>query len=803
MLKNILVISFRHMVRNKAFTIINVFGLAVSMSLAMLMLTIIHEQLSFDDFHTDRDRIFRVNSQVNHAEWGIIDFACAPLPLGDVLRQSYGVASHVVRVNRQLRGEASFAEVKVPLKGLFTEPSFLDVFHFPLMKGDKAGALQDPFSLVLTQEAAEKIFGRTDVVGQSVAVGSLGEFEVTGVLEHRAGKTHFDFEALASISTLASLEKRGKMAKVEGDWSAYFDNYVYLKVPDASSVADVERALDEVSRRFGSGLLSDGKEISYAFYLQPLGAITPGPELSGNMGAGIPSYMLGFLSALAGLVLLMSLFNYTNLTIAKSLSRAREIGVRKVAGAKRHQVFGQFVGEAMVFSFLSLGGAYVILQFLKAGFLELSFREDFFIDLNEDLSLYGIFIVFAAAVGLLAGLLPAVYLSSLQPVRVLKDVQAIRVYSKLTFRRILLVTQFTLSVVCVMIVSIMYQQLDFMLAADYGIEEKSNLTVDLQGQPYRRVAPVIRALPGVERVGGISQRLGTWDGGSGQYRARPGDPPVVAADFRVDEHYVENLALDFLAGKNFDPAAQSGGEREIILNQSAVQKLGFASAAEAIGEVVLAEDTLPLRIAGVVKDFHFRPLTNAVGPLALRRDVSKLRYLSVNVQPSRQPEVVEAMRSAWKLLDPVHPLDVVRMADEIDEAYADTGMRDMLVIMGYAAVLVITLACLGMLGMALYMAKVRTKEVGIRKVMGASSSDVLVLLGKSYMALIAAAILVGMPISYVAGEIFLESYPYRVSISPMLMGAVVMLILSLSIIMVWSQTRRVATANPVRWLRNE
>lgn len=803
MLKNILLTALRNMGRNKSFTIINLAGLSVSMSLALLILTIIHEQLSYDSFHKEADRVFRVNTHLLHSEWGTIDFACAPLPAAEVLKNDLPQVTHAVRVNRQLRGEAVQGETKVPLKGLFTESSFLEVFNFPLLHGSQTAALEAPRSIVLTSSAAEKLFGQADVVGQSIRLGNLGDFQVTGVLSPMEGKTHFEFEALASLSTLPALERQGRQSPVTENWSAYYDNYVYIKLAEGAQPGEMEGALAEISRKHGTGLRSDGKDIGYAFYLQPLDEITPGVELSGSMGAGVPRYMLVFLSVLAAIVLLMSLFNFANLTIAKSLSRAREIGVRKVIGAKRSQVFLQFIGEAVVFSLMALVLSYLLLQLMKVGIFGLSLRQNFLIDLGEDARLYVIFFFFAVVTGILAGLLPATYLSSFLPVNVLKSMQHTKGYSLTILRKGLLVTQFTLSVVFVMLVAIVYRQLDFMVKADYGIEQETNLTVDLQGKSFEKVAQSMRMLPGVVSVGGVSNRLGTWDGGSSHFKATPESNPIAMHEFHVDDNYLRNLALTFVAGGNFNPQEQGGREKEVILNESAVKQLGFPGPVEALGSVIVASDTLSLRVAGVVKDFHFRPLSNAIGPLAFRYDLSKLRYLSVQVPEARQAEVRLAMEGAWKATDPVHPLKSARMSDEIDEAYQETGMQDMLVITGYSTFLVISLACLGMLGMAMYSAQVRAREMGIRKVMGASTGAVMLHLSKSYMTMITIALILGIPVSYLAGSVFLEGYPYRVDISPWLVGSVVLLILSLSVATVWSQTFRVAVTNPVRWLRSE
>jgi putative ABC transport system permease protein len=803
MLRNIILTSLRNFLRNKSFSIINLIGLSVSMSLGLLIIMIIQDQLSFDNFHKDSGRIYRINTQLSHPDWGTIDFASAPLPLGEVLKNGYSLAENTVRINSELYGDVNYKNITVPVRGLFVDPSFLEVFNFPLEQGSPANALQGPNSLILTQQSAEKVFGTTDPIGQTLTIGKLGNFTVTGVLKELPGKTHFDFEVLCSTEALQSLEKSKVMSSTVDNWSTYYNNYVYVKLKKGYELAEVEKALSEINKKYCVGLQSDGKQISYSFYTQPLDKITPGPELSGQMGRGLPAFFLIFLSVLGVVVLLMSIFNFTNLTIAKSLSRVREIGVRKVVGANRYQVFFQFIGEAVVFSMGALVFSYILLQFLKDAFLQLSLREDFLISLNENISLYVAFAFFAVIVGILAGVLPATYLSAFKPSKVLKDVQNLKVYSRLTFRKMLMVVQFTLTVIFVIVVSVVYQQIDYMVSSDYGIQQKNNLNLNLKGIPFEKIANEIRNIPGVNRVGGVSHKLGTFADGSDDYKRSKDDKTMVIRHFMVDNHYIDNLSLTFLAGHNFREEEQTGREREVILNETAITQLGFEQPVEALGETIYAGDTLLLRIIGVVKDFHFRPMNNKIGPMALRYNTNAINYLSAHIESSQKESIIQSMQTIWKKFDSVHPMEYAMMEDEIDDAYRQSGMNDVLVILGYITFLIISLSCLGMLGMAMYAAQVRVKEVGIRKVMGASVMDVVLLLSKSFMALIGIAILIGVPVSYFAGQAFLEGFAYRIQITPVMLILAILLIAGLGLVIVWSQTIKVATSNPTKWLRSE
>jgi len=803
MLRNILTIALRNIYRNRTFSLINLIGLSVSMSLAMLIIIIVKEQYTFDNFHPDRDRIFRVNTRALRIEGGSEEYASAPLPIGRTLKDEYTFTEEVVRINRKLAGDATFGNVNVPVQGLIVDPSFLTVFNFPLLKGNPATALKEPNGLILTQPTAERIFGKTEPLGQTLSIMGYGEFTVTGVLKEFASKTHFQFEVLSSTAALPIFEKEGMVSPSLDNWNNYNGNYVYFKLKEGKSISEVENALREINKKYYTDLKLETRDKGYEFYLHPLVDITPGPELSNQMGQGMPTFFLVFLGTLAGIVLLMSVFNFTNLMIAKSLSRAKEIGVRKVVGAQRFQVFFQFVGETVVFSLFALILSYVILQFLKSGYLQLPLNEEFSMDLKEDYSLFFIFVAFAIVVGIIAGLLPAGYLSAFRPAHVLKDAGNLKIYSGLSFRKMLMVTQFMFSVIFVIVLLIVYRQLDFMLTADYGFDQKNKLNIRLQGVEYERLANEVKQLSGVISVGGVSHKLGTWNDRSSDYKKNRSDEPFVMRDFLVNDNYINNIDLTFLAGKNFNPSQEGDMEKNVILNETALVAFGFAGPSSAIGQTLYVQDSIMLNVIGVVKDFNFRPLNTKMGPLALRYRAKNLNYLSAKINPEQKESVMTSIGAIWKKLDPIHPIDYMMMEEEIDDAYRQAGFRDVLIIVGYITFLTVTLACLGMLGMAMYATQIRVKEVGVRKVMGASVADVVLLLSKSFMKLIGISVIIGTPISFLLGNLFLNLYAYKIEITPALLSVGIGIIMGLGLMIVCSQTIKTALSNPVKSLRYE
>jgi putative ABC transport system permease protein len=773
------------------------------MSLAMLIILIVKEQYTFDNFHHDSEQIYRVNTRALRADGGDEPYASVPLPIGAALKENYTFAESVVRINRDFNGDVTYGNVNVPVQGLFVDPSFLEVFNFPLAKGNPAVALTEPNAVVITQPAAKRIFGTAEPLGQAISVSGYGDFIVSGVLQPITGKTHFDFEMLGSLTALPSFEKAGVVSPALENWNNYYSGYVYIKLKKDQGVVQVEEALSKIAQEKYAGVKLETRDKGYEFFLQALDDITPGPVLSNQMGQGMPTFLLIFLGTLAGVVLLMSIVNFTNLMIAKSLSRAREVGVRKVVGAKRFQVFFQFVSETVVFSLFALLSSYVLLQFLKSGYLQLPLNEEFTMDLRENGSLIPIFVGFAVAVGILAGLLPASYLSAFKPASVLKDAGNLKIYSRLTFRKVLMVVQFTFSVIFVIVVLVIYRQVDFMLTADYGFDQKNKINLRLQGVEYEKAATEIRALSGVVSVGGVSHKLGTWSDRSSDYKRNISDEPFVMRDFLVDNNYIDNLDLTFLAGGNFIAAEQSDREKHVILNESALTSFGFANTVETMGQSIYVDDSVVLQVVGIVKDFHYRPLNSKIGPLALRYSTTELSYLSAQIVPSQKEQTIASIESIWKKLDPVHTIDYKMMDEEIDDAYRQAGMQDVLVIVGYIAFLAVVLACLGMLGMAMYATKVRVKEVGVRKVMGASVADVVFLLSKSFMTLIGVAVVIGTPASFFLGSMFLDLYAYKIEITPLLIGSGIMIIVGLGLVIICSQTVKAAVSNPVDSLRYE
>ncbi|MGB4841135.1 MAG: FtsX-like permease family protein [Saprospiraceae bacterium] len=803
MLKNILLTSIRNIFRNPLFSFINVFGLAVSMSLGLLIILIIKDQYSFDNFHKDSDRIFRVNTKALRTDGGSENYASAPFPLGISIKDGYSFAENIVLINNQLNGDAVYRNVIVPVHGFFADSSFLKVFNFKLEKGNPSTVLNDPDGLILTTDAAKKIFGNEDPMGKVVKFDGYGEFTVKGVFEKLSAKTHLDFEIIASLGALPLLEKQGAIKQTLNNWNNYYSNYVYIKIKKGENEKEINAALAQISRKHYAERKLETRDKGYEFYLHSLKKISPGPILSNSMGKALPVVILLFLGILAFTILLMAGLNYTNLMIAKSLKRSREIGVRKVLGATRWQIFLQFIGESVIFALVSLAASYLILQFLKTALLQLHLVQEFSIDLTEDKWVYIYFILFAISIGIFAGLLPAGYLSGFKPIVVLKNMMSKKGSERQLLRKGLMVVQFTISMVFIATVFVIFFQMRYLMQVDYGINDKNILNVNLSGNDYKKLSVELGSVAGVKQIGFVSHRLGTFQDYSDDYKLKISDAPFVMRDFRADPNFISNLKLRFAAGRNFATDLPVDRETEVIINEKALGYFNFKSADEAIGQQIYASDSIALSIVGVVNDFHFRPMNYEIGPLAFRYRPADFQHMSIAFEPGCKDKIIKALSSIWKNADPVHQLEYNLMRQDIDDAYESSGFTDILKIMEYVSFLSIIIACLGMLGMVMYNTQLRIKEVSIRKVMGAGVKDVTLLLSRSFIWLIGIGVAIGIPLSYLLGNLILQNFAYKISCGIWLISAGGVITALLGLIAICSQTIKAALANPVKNLRTE
>ncbi len=466
-------IAFRKLARHKAFSFINIVGLALGMFTCLIMVMLLADHMAFDKYNTRGDRIYRVVSVNKNLSR---HYASSPSALRDELREKYTGIEKVVCFYRGFGNEIGnrFLEKStIPVAGLYADPEVFDVFEYELEYGDPKTALVDPYSVVLTKNTARKLFKQENPVGETINVGEIGIYKVTGVLKETSHKSHIGFEALASSSTVRSLASNNKSLDPSGvtgpgidDWRGVYASWVYLLLEKGKTTDDVKLDLDQIAlEHYGN---EKSEELNWRFQLQKLTEITPTRNSYGNeVGPVLDWTLVYFMIGLSFAILATSCFNFTNLSIARSLNRAKEIGVRKVTGAARWQIFVQFLSESVVISLLSLFLAVILIFLTKNFFLDLTLIRMTQWDLSANVYVFGIFAAFAVLVGIVAGLFPAAVLSGFAPVKVLRGLNNLKLISKTGLRKVLIVSQFSIALIFIITTIVVYNQMNLFFHTDH------------------------------------------------------------------------------------------------------------------------------------------------------------------------------------------------------------------------------------------------------------------------------------------------------------------------------------------------
>jgi putative ABC transport system permease protein len=433
------------------------------MSVCMLIIVVIQDQYSYDKIHAKSDRIYRIQQVDSLASIGL-RMGSNPFVLGTELRDNYAFAEKVVILNNTFGGEGLYKDTRLDFRGLYANSEFFDVFDFPLYSGSAKGILDEPYTLVLSWETAQKFFGDEDPIGKFIEIDSLS-YEVKGVMAETRKKSHIQFEALVSLPTLEILDRQRELPRFVNNWETGWGSWIYLLLDPQSDLDKIQQALDQIS----IDKYKDLEDTNFSFYLQPLDKIVPGPLLGNEIGVFMPRVFIMFLGGLALVIMISAAFNYTSLSVARSMLRAKEVGIRKTFGAFRSQVIIQFLVEAIVIAVISLALAIALLQFLLPAFSGMQMMSLLEIRPEQNTRIYFWFLVFALVTGILSGVLPAVVISAFKPVSVLKGIAHVKFFSRITLRKILLVAQFVFSMVFIISILLIFNQMNFMIHADMGL----------------------------------------------------------------------------------------------------------------------------------------------------------------------------------------------------------------------------------------------------------------------------------------------------------------------------------------------
>lgn len=791
MIRHYLTVALRTFSRSKAYSLINLLGLTLGITCSILIFLFVYDELTFDHNHSKIENIYRLNGGWRSANDNTSQmYATVGFNEGEILKRDFSEIDKVVRFRRfwdariQKGGSEDFFLEYV----YATEPGVFEVFDLPFIHGDASTSLNDHNSIVITEKTALKYFGKTDVLGQNMRwlANDTTDFKVTGVMNNLPENTHLKFDFLIRLREPTNLRDQwfeyGYFTfftlQANADIAAVNSRIKYFTKKD---VQDVEKEIGFIAEHETIAL----KDIH--LHAEVVG------ELETNSKA---AYVYTFL--IVGIfILAMACINFMNLATARSMMRAKEIGVRKVIGAVKVQLIRQFIGEAFLMTVLAtivaLGLVYTTLPLLN------DFTGKHLTFLNQTqfwLMLSAVMVL----VTFLAGFYPALYLSAFKPVETLKG--AFKRFDRgIILRKGLVVFQFTISIALIAGMLIIWNHISFMRNKDLGFSKDQVLVVN-GARPVMKEQ--LLGISGIESVSFSNRVPGNSVGGRTIIKGwDKSDTQIVLGQLAVDHEFVNLYQLELLAGRSFDRSFPSDENEAFLVNESAMRLLGFNNPAEAIGQKLWLEDWGGKKgtVIGVLKDFHFIGVNAAIEPFSMFLHPNATRFMSLKISSDNIQDVIKGVEKVFTANVPDRPFQYSFLDQEFDKQYK-AEERFMTVFSIFAA-LAIVIACLGLYGLANFLTEQRTKEVGVRKVLGASVANILGLLTKDFLKLVGIAFVVSVPISYLGMQQWLVAFPYREEIDPLLFAATGLAVFVITIIVISYQAITTATTNPVRSLRSE
>ncbi len=820
--------SARNLLRNRLFSFINIVGLAISMSVGLLLIAFVLDLRSYDKFHTKGERIYRItNVATFKGEQGSRSrpgdkYSSTSVKTGKLIRQNVTGVEEVAILRNDFSQDAKVGDTVLPIKGFWAEPSLFRIFTFPMLEGNPETALTDPYSIVLTEMAAKKLFGNESALGKAIKFDTF-DYQVTGVMKDVPFFSHLSFEALVSFSTA---EQRDKADKRVETWTDMFANSVYLLLPPTADLASIQSQLDAIAKEENRA----EEKTRIQLELLPLHKIVVGEDLrsgsmSGSVGPHMPPVVLWILGGLALVVVLSACFNYTNLSMARAMRRFKEVGVRKAIGAGKRQVWQQFLAEAILISLAALFLSFFLFLALRPQLINLAPEMQRTVKLALTPSMVVTFIVFSVTVGVIAGFMPALFFSKVSAIHALRNGSApayrsVNVFKHGTLRavapahrfgrRALVVIQYTLTLIFITTTAVGYVQYKNILAFDLGFNTENILNINMQGN---KPDALLKELSQMPEVTGLSRSLiitsvGNAWGGFMKYNDSRDSALVMTNN--VDENYLPLHHYKLLAGGNFRarPTTASAAT-EVIVNQQVLKRFNIAGndPEKAIGEQIAFSNFhvngRKMTIVGVMKDFHYGKVDNLIEPTAFMFWTPEDRaVLNAKIQSTDMLATLGTIESAWKKIDRVHPFQAKFYDEEIEEAYSE--FSTIIKIIGFLSFLAISIASMGLFGMVAYTTETRLKEISIRKVMGASSGSLIYLLSRGFLLQLSLSALIALPVTYLFFQnVVLTKFPYHtpVQVAELFIGLLAVLLIAL--IMIGSQTMKAAKSNPVDVLKSE
>ena len=811
MLRNYLKIAFRNMAKYKFISFINLFGLTVGLTCCLLILTYILHEVSYDKYNSKADRIYRVTRSFNNKD-GIVSLhlgAVAP-PFGPLIQNEFPDIRKMTRLlligTQPMRYEEKiFNEKDV----FYADNNLFSVFDVPLLKGNPQTALADPYSILVTEEVAKKYFGNEDPINKTIRLSNLYNFKVTGIFRSFPRAAHLHPNIMLSFSTLKDTAIYGER-NLQTNWGNN-SFYTYLLFPKDYPVKNIEARFPAFLDKYmhQPGQAADFKNSKYTrLYLQRLTDIHLTSHLDEEIEENGDSRRVTIFGAVALFILLIACINYMNLSTARSALRAREIGIRKVAGAQRGEIIAQFLSESVLITCLAtalaLGLAALALPWLNTVTgQELNIHSILTIQILIPL------LITPFVVGILSGLYPALFMSSFQPVKVLKGLFKAG-NSTVSFRKILVITQFSVSIILIICTAIVFQQLHYMqekslgfnkdhvviLGYDGGLNKTfESFRNELQQNSYIRDATRSSRIPG----GRLLDEMGASTESGDSLRPVNADIKFVAAD----PYFVPTYGISMAAGRNF--SREYGTDTSsFLLNEAATRVLGVRNPGEMIGKNFKYADTKG-KIIGVIADFHFESLHQKIVPLILvmpaAKDGDMFGNISVKISGNNMTAALSHLERTWKKFLPQTPFEYTFMDEKFGELYK-AEQRQGTLFTSFSAI-AIFIACLGLLGLSAFAITQRIKEIGVRKVLGASVGSIVGLLSADFLKLVAIAAIIAFPVAWYAMHNWLGDFAYRISIQWWVFLVAGILASAVALVTIGFQAIKAALSNPVKSLRSE
>ncbi|HMH20876.1 MAG TPA: ABC transporter permease [Puia sp.] len=822
MLKNYIRLAWRNLMKNKFFSFVNIFGLSAGLACCMLISLYLNYETSYDSYHKHINDLYQVGTTFIRNGEKDQHTGRTPAPMAQTLKKEFPEVEESARMlgligeDKTLMqyipdssGKKSFLENK----GALADPAFFKIFTYDFTEGSPAHSLENPFSIVISTEIAQKFFGDQPALNKVIHVVSTNngsfDYTVTGVFRPFKISSHIDTRFFMTFKG-GDLDKYIQRNPMNFAINNMF--YSYLKLRPGASAAQLEAKLPEFMKKYATADLK-ARGFDKRQFLVPVKDIHLTRLVDDDVTPPASRTYLYILASIAVFTLLIACINFMNLSTARSSKRSTEVGIRKVLGAEKNGLVRHFLGESLIMTMLAFMLAIGITVLLLPLFDQLS-GKDITLSWSGDWKLFSGFLVMAVITGLIAGSYPAFYLSSFNPVKVLKG-KLSNSLAVVSIRRGLVVFQFMISVVLIIATVVIARQMHYLRTTDMGFEKDQQLVVKLRSHDakslYHSLKAELKNNNQVLSVGATMYYPGIHNSSDNEYY-REGQSIKEASLTKqnyVDEDLMKTLGIEPVAGRLFSvdfPADTAGPVNRMILNETAVRTLGFASAQDAIGKKIFSEwqgVAHPGEVIGVVKDFHFEDLHVPVTPYAFGRVTERegFEYLIVHARAGNIGQVVKAAQTAWKKFDPNEPFEYNFLDDQFQKNYeADNRLAG---IVGYFTVIAILISCLGLFGLAAFSAEQRTKEIGVRKVLGASVNTIVSLLSVDFLKLILVSVVIASPIAWWVMNKWLQGFAYRQPLDWMIFVYTALIAVLIGIFTIGFQSVKAALANPVKSLRSE